>query len=149
MLLYAKKQESLCFKTFLYSLLNQVELFSTCLETACMKGKQYCNLSLLEWDCYIFHFYNIIQFNVHDICKNHQIIPDWKQYLTIVVLHLKTPCVGKEFDCHEMWLKISKKIYSFMKSTFVILLHVKQNKMNIVILNAFLINKTNELFIFY
>lgn len=36
-----------------------------------------------------------------------------------------------------------------MKSTFVILLHVKQNKMNIVILNAFLINKTNELFIFY
>lgn len=48
-----------------------------------------------------------------------------------------------------MWLKMSKKIYSFMKSTFVILLHVKQNKMNIVILNAFLINKTNELFIFY
>lgn len=36
-----------------------------------------------------------------------------------------------------------------MKSTFVILLHVKQKKMNIVILNAFLINKTNELFIFY
>lgn len=36
-----------------------------------------------------------------------------------------------------------------MKSTFVILLHVKQNKMNIVILNAFSINKTNELFIFY
>lgn len=35
-------------------------VFSTCLETACMKGKQYCNLSLLEWDCYIFHFYNII-----------------------------------------------------------------------------------------